>query len=125
MDTENNGEDRVRTNAIRVAFLLLTCVFVLALLGFLWLARETHDLAEENVRLGKANRALILDNQRQDKADIANSIRLCRQNLEGVRQIFKPFFPPPPVTPEVQERLTKFNNRVDGLKRGCARQLNK
>ena len=118
MNEEQNGDIQVRTNAIRVAFLLLTCVFVLALLGFLWLVRETHDL-------GRQNRALILENQRQDNDDVKNSILLCRRNIEGVRQIFLPFYPVPPRTEEQQASVDKFNDRVNLLKKNCAKQLNK
>ena len=118
MNEKQNGENHVRTNAIRVAFLLLTCVFVLTLLGFLWLVRETHDL-------GRQNRALILENQRQDRDDISNSILLCRRNIEGVRQIFLPFYPVPPRTEEQQAAVDKFNNRVDSLKKNCSKQLSK
>lgn len=123
MNTEGNGTeekplDIVNPNLIRISFILLTIVFCLTLIGFLWLVRETHDL-------GQQNRALILENQRQDKEDIENSILLCKRNIEGVRQIFLPFYPVPPRTEEQQASVDKFNNRVDTLKKNCSKQLNK
>lgn len=104
---------------IRVAFLLLTLVFVLSLLCFLWLFKSTHDLAEDTASLGRANHDLLIKSQKRDKQYREDSVVLCRKNIEGVRQVFKPFFPPKPLTLEQKAAITKFNRRVNLLKNGC------
>lgn len=126
MTTEGTTEKLIKEHKymnIRMSFILLTLVFCLTLVGFVWLLKETHDLAEETARLGVANRTLILENERQDKTDITNAIYLCRQNLEGVRRIFIPFFPKGKLTAQENDRISQFNRRINKLKDGCFEEL--
>jgi hypothetical protein len=103
---------------IRVAFMALTCVFLLTLMGFLWLLKETHDLAVDTRTLSEANIQRVRENRN-------NSIKSCKANIEGVRQIFKPFFPRTPTTLEQKKVIIKFNHRIDELKKNCKKQLSK
>lgn len=89
---------------VRVAFIALTCVFLVTLIGFLGLLKETHDLAVNTKK---------------------SSIVACQRNIEGVRQIFKPFFPSPPQNVEQRKIIAKFNKRVNYLKTECKKQSNK
>ena len=115
--------DEVGANTIRIAFILLTIVFVLSLFAFIFLLNRTQDLAQSTAQLGKINNSLITANTIRDRQDKENSIRRCRRNLEGVRLIFKPFFPKPPLTNEQTYRINLFNSRVNELKRGCSKNF--
>jgi hypothetical protein len=108
---------------IRVAFLLLTLVFVLSLIGFLWLLKSTHDLAEDTAKLGRVNRVLIFRSAEREKKDKENSITSCKRNIEGIRLVFRPFFPSPPLTLEERKIIRKFNSRINFLKNHCSKEF--
>lgn len=110
---------------IRVAFLLLTLIFVLSLIGFLWLLKSTHDLAEDNAALGKVNSVLILESAKREKEDRENAINSCRRNIEGIRLVFKPLFPSPPQTLEQRVIIGKFNSRINFLKNRCSQEFSR
>lgn len=64
--------------------------------------------------------AYALRENRQRISDI-RSVRIvsCHQTYEGVREIFRPFFPPAPRTVKQQRDLDKFNRTIDQLKTRC------
>lgn len=69
-----------------------------------------------------ASHALIIENQ-QRIADIQKSrVASCEQTYEGIRQVFKPFFPPPPRSAAQQADLDKFNRTIAKRKAQCVKQ---
>lgn len=53
----------------------------------------------------------------------ASRIESCRHTYEGIREVFRPFFPPRGHrTKRQRHQVTKFNHQVDRLKRGCVAQ---
>ncbi len=115
---------------VRLAFIALTCVFIVTLIGFLFLLDRTHTLAETAKDLSiktavnqKINRRLIILNAKRDQKDRVTYVSICRKNIEGVRLIFKPFFPSPPATLQQRKTINKFNDRVNTLKNRCKKQL--
>ena len=49
-------------------------------------------------------------------------IQSCKLTYEGVRRVFQPFIPNHATGPE-RERVRKFNDRIDELKRDCKNQI--
>ena len=65
---------------------------------------------------------LIVHLNNERIADINKSrLESCQRTYEGVRQVFRVFFPDDPKGEQAQD-IHKFNRRVDALKRGCERQ---
>ena len=81
---------------IKVAFIAVTLLFFLTLAGFAWVINDIQNSRESS----------------------------CRQTYNGIREVFRPFFPEPPRTKEQQADLDKFNNTIDRLMSGCSKQIN-
>lgn len=75
---------------------------------------ESHDRAAENRALAVENRTRIHDIQ---DARLSS----CRQTYEGIREVFKPFFPANP-NPAQRKDLYTFNTTINGLKANCVNQ---
>jgi hypothetical protein len=59
----------------------------------------------------------------QRVGDIQKSrVASCQQTYEGIREVFRPFFPPRPRSKEQQANLDKFNRIVDRRKANCTKQ---
>lgn len=133
--SENDTEVTIGLSSyvtIRLAFIALTAIFVATLIGFAYLLDETRDLSRQTraltiqtAQLGVNNRRLIFENAERDRLYRINAVIVCKENIEGVRQIFRPFFPNPPKTLRQTEILEKFNGRVNLLKNNCSKKLQK
>lgn len=84
-------------------------------------ATEARSLGVENRnrivdidRLGQENKNRIVDIQEARQAS-------CETTYEGIRKVFRPFFPADP-TPAEQKNLDKFNRTVDDLISDCPQQ---
>lgn len=102
------GEPR-SWNPIVGAFIIMTLLFLGTLAGFAWVVTNVGDLAKEN-----DNRITDIQTSRLES---------CISTYEGIREVFKPFFPPPPRTKQQQADLDKFNKTINDLKLKCRKQV--
>lgn len=114
--------DKLRMAPIVWAFVCLTFIFFGTLAGFAYVINGLNDnshqlriLVHENQRLVKENENRINDIQQA-------RIESCAKTYSSVGEVFKPFFPKPPLTPAQKERLDTFNETIRILRAGCARQ---
>lgn len=121
----------MREKKISVSFIILTIVFFLILLLFTWILHDVQDnqthieaLAKDNASLAKTNRILIRENHARLVEIQDSRVESCKKTYEGISNVFKPFFPPPPQTAEQKAQLEKFNTTVAKLKNGCSKQVN-
>lgn len=106
---------QVELKKIKIAFGILTLIFFAILIGFAWVVSDIHRISEQNQVLIEENNARVTEIQESRTSS-------CRQTYEGIRQVFKPFFPPPPRTKEQQDSLDLFNETIDGFVAGCTEQ---
>lgn len=83
---------------IRRAFIILTIIFFLILCGFAAVALANRHRVDE-----------IQDSR----------VKSCQTTYDGIREVFTPFFPDPPRTPEQIDNLNKFNDTIDKLRNRC------
>jgi hypothetical protein len=95
----------------------MTLVFFLISAGFAWIVSDVKDISKDTVHLVAENQKRIAEIE-----DIQSDV--CRTTYEGIRFVFRPFFPPPPRSKEEQAQVDKFNNRIDRLKTRCLAQTN-
>lgn len=114
--------DRIRVAPIVLAFIILAIIFFSTLIGFAWVIHDVNTnskqvalLVEDNRKLTKANNDRIADIQQA-------RIESCQTTYAGIKEVFKPFFPPPPRTEEQQKDLNTFNETIRVLQAGCAQQ---
>lgn len=114
--------DVVRTKPIVLAFIVLALIFFGTLVGFAWVINNVNNnsiqltgLVADNRRLVKANNDRIADIQKA-------RIESCQQTYGAIGEVFKPFFPPPPRTPEQQKNLDTLNETINVLQKGCSQQ---
>jgi hypothetical protein len=93
---------RLRERLLLIWLVLFTALTFYAL-------RESSELADEN-----RNRIVEIQLARASS---------CRQTYEGVREVFRPLFPPQP-DEQTQDRLDTFNQTIDDLKAACVKQTN-
>jgi hypothetical protein len=84
--------------------------------------RRDHTQAVEAARLAGETSRLALANEDRIEEIQESRVISCKRTYEGIREVFGPFFPPPPRTKEEQTNLNKFNNRIDDLKSRCSKQ---
>lgn len=111
---------------IKTAFAIITLIFFFTLAGFAWLVEDISDNSDQLTVLVAENQKRIADIQRVNQRRIqdiqATRIESCQKTYAGIREVFKPFFPPPPRTQEQQDNLDKFNETIRTLQKGCAQQ---
>lgn len=94
---------------ITTVFLIMTLLFLSTLAGFAWVVSNVSDLSKEN---------------RNRIEDIQNSrLESCKTTYEGIREVFKPFFPAEPRSVKEQRQLDKFNTKITELKLKCVNQV--
>jgi len=107
--------DAWRMRPIRIAFIVLTIVFFAILLGFSWVIHDVKHNSGSIKTLVSENSTRIGDIQR-------SRIESCQKTYEGIREVFKPFFPNPPRTQKQIDNLEKFNTTINTLKKACDKQ---
>lgn len=111
---------------IKAAFAIITLIFFLTLAGFAWLVNDISDNSDQLTVLVAENQKRIAEIQRVNRnriADIQSTrIESCEKTYAGIKEVFRPFFPQPPRTPEQQANLDKFNETIRILQQGCAHQ---
>lgn len=85
---------------------------------------SNRHLITENKRLTSENNQRIQDIKANQRRIQLSRLHSCRQNYEGIRRVFQPFFPPKKsTTPKQLSDLMKFNNTIDRLKHRCIKQV--
>lgn len=92
---------RAAKNRITVSFLIIIVLSVLILTGFGFSVRENQK------RIDDIQKSRVLS---------------CRQNYDGIQEVFTQFFPPVPRTAKQQADIDKFNNTISRLKKNCIKQ---
>lgn len=110
------------SQAIKSSFVILTLIFFLILCGFAWLVHDIGEVSQENKRLATANKLLLVENTNRITDIQKSRTESCQRTYEGIREVLRPFFPPPPRTETQQANLDKFNDKVDELKTNCTKQ---
>lgn len=81
-----------------------------------WALVRLQDVSDRNRELIRANQARTAEIQ---EARLSS----CRQTYEGIREVFRPFFPPAAHrTAEQRRDVRKFNQTIDRRKAQCGRQ---
>lgn len=106
MPEKKNNENSI---TVMVVFLIMTLLFLSTLAGFAWVVSDVRQLSKEN-----KNR--IEDIQR-------SRLESCKTTYEGIREVFKPFFPKEPRTQKQQDALDLFNKKIIELQLKCVRQV--
>lgn len=114
------NERRRRTDAwfirpVKLSFIILTIIFFVVLLGF---GKLLVDVRNNSHRID----GLVAQNSFRIKEIQKSRIESCKRTYLGVREVFLPFFPPPPRTNKEQANLDKFNRNVHKLVAACAKQ---
>lgn len=128
MGTVSEQQKQQKRNwlTVKVVFVLMTVIFFLTVAGFSWVITEEKKLIRNYTELivekEKVHAKLVRENQQRIKDIQASRTSSCRRTYEGIREVFKPFFPPKPRTGKEQEDLDKFNDTINRLKRGCTKQ---
>jgi hypothetical protein len=81
--------------SIRNAFIIITAVFFLTLLGFAWVIIQLQESRESS----------------------------CKTTYNGIHDVFLPFFPPQPRTTKQQEDIDKFEAKIVELRTECEEQV--
>lgn len=100
---------------VKVAFLIITLIFFLTVAGFAWIVTDVGNNSEQVRTLIHENNERIEDIQESRTAS-------CRDTYSGIYEVFRPFFPPVPRTPEQDANLEKFNDTIERLREGCTKQ---
>lgn len=108
-----------KNNDVPKAFVLLTLLFFLTLGLFAWLLHDVRDLSQKNAKVSKATARLSIENSKRISEIQASRIESCQTTYEGVRKVFRPFFPK---DPKQKALIVKFNSVIDGLVAGCESQ---
>lgn len=107
--------DAWRLKPVVIAFIVLTLLFLAVLIGF---AVVVTDVKTNSNQI----RTLVISNNNLIKEIQKSRIESCQRTYEGVREVFRPLFPPPPRTKEQSRSLKLFNETIDDLKQGCITQ---
>lgn len=112
-----------RMQKVEIAFIIMVALFFIILGGFAWVVIDVQHISNKNKTLVTKSDDLSRENQKRI-ADIQRSrIESCRENYEGIRRVFKPFFPPEPRNHLQVEMLDKFNGTINDLKTKCEKQV--
>lgn len=103
------------SRAVKLAFIIVTSIFFLTLVGFSWIIHDVRANSNARIELVKQNRQRIKDIQE-------SRIASCQTTYNGIREVFRPFFPPVPRTPKQEADLNKFNSTIDKLIKQCKTQ---
>lgn len=103
------------------SFIALCAVFAILLSIMGCQQRQVRDLSDRSARLAEISAKLSQENA--DRISDIQSARAasCRRTYEGIREVFKPFFPPKPNARQKADQ-DKFNRTVDRLKANCNKQ---
>lgn len=110
-------------NRITATFVIMVVIVVAVLSGFGWVVSDVRDLTESNKNLAIANKNLLRENSNRINEIQTNRLAACIGTYEGIKQVFQPFFPPPPRSKIQQAQLDKFNKIVNRLKKGCKKKI--
>lgn len=108
VDKTDKKVKKIKSFPFVITIIIISIIFFVILVAFSWLVIKSQNLADEN-----KNRITDIQHSR---------IESCKQNYEGIKEVFKPFFPPPPRTQEQQDNLDKFNATILRLKNNCIKQ---
>jgi hypothetical protein len=107
--------DKWRAKPIKYSFIVLTVIFVIILIGF---AKVVHD-----VQRNSGNIKTLVHENAQRITDVQTSrVESCKTTYDGIRKVFKPFFPAHPTNKQQIENLEKFNTIINGLIKKCVIQ---
>jgi membrane-associated HD superfamily phosphohydrolase len=107
--------DKWVAKPVIVAFVIVTVIFLATLIGFAWVVTDVQHNGTHIQNLSVENKNRIKDIQ-------ISRIESCKKTYEGIREVFKPFFPKDPKTKRQIENLELFNTTIDNLKKGCEKQ---
>ncbi len=122
-----DGPKRRRTDGwlvrpIKLSFIILTVVFFLVLGGFAWVVHDVKTnsghirvLLVQNASLAHENSDRITDIQQ-------SRIESCERTYEGIREVFRPFFPKHPTNQRQIDNVETFNTTINNLKKACTKQ---
>lgn len=112
---KRRASDRVRLAPIVWAFIAITMIFFATCVGFAWVVHDVNDNSKQLAELVAENQDRIADIQ-------LARIESCEKTYEGIREVFSPFFPKPPLTKQQVDNLERFNTTIVTLKAGCVKQ---
>jgi len=116
------ASDRIHLAPIIWAFIALTLIFFGTVIGFAWIVHDVNDNSKQLTQLVAENRKLLKANDDRIK-DIQNArIESCEKTYAGIHEVFSEFFPPEPRTPEQLNDIERFNQTINRLQAGCAKQ---
>ena len=105
-----------RMQPIGLAFIALTALFVAVLIALVVFIIDVRSNSDQIENLGKENSNRITDIQ-------ASRVASCKETYEAIRDvILETFVPEPPLPPELQARIVKFNTTIDTYQQGCGAQ---
>lgn len=112
----------LRNRSIEIAFTLVTLLFFTTLLSLAWVINDVRDNTNSRIVLEQENRKLAQENRNRIKDIQESRLKSCQTTYSGIREVFKPFFPPVPRTAEQQKDLDKFNSTINRLILRCETQ---
>jgi hypothetical protein len=104
-----------RARRISAAFVVLTLIFLAVLIGF---GIVIHNVQNNSSKI----KGLVVENTNRIHDIQRSRVESCQRTYEGIRQVFKPFFPDPPRTQKQIDDLEKFNTLINKLKNKCDQQ---
>jgi hypothetical protein len=106
--------------SIEIVFITIVLIFFGTLVGFAWVVDDIREVAAQNAKLVRQSEALIQQNQNRIDDIQNNRIRFCQKVYTAIGEVFEPFVPPPELrTPEQQENILAFNERISTLTNEC------
>lgn len=118
---DRSGELRVPL-PIKIAFGVITVLFFIILLAFMFVINDVRDISNKNTTLLVRQEVLTRENQARITEIQASRIGSCKETYAGIRKVFLPFFPEKPRSKKQQADIDKFNVTIDTLRAGCGTQ---
>lgn len=100
---------------IIISFVIVTVIFFAVLLGF---GKVISDVSNNSGRID----GLVAQNTARIKEIQKSRLESCKRTYNGIREVFIPFFPPPPRTHKQKADLKKFNTTINRLVKACVKQ---
>jgi hypothetical protein len=114
--------DAWRLKPIKMAFIILTLIFFAVLVGFGKVIVDVKHNSNEVKAVSLTTALLVRENSQRIKEIQKSRVDSCKRTYNGIREVFLPFFPPPPRTPQQIDNLEKFNTTINNLAKACIKQ---
>jgi hypothetical protein len=110
--------------SVKIAFVILTLVFFLTVVGFMKVVIDVRNLSEDSIKQGKNYIRLTKENKRLINEIQKSRISSCKKTYDGIKEVVHvSFFRNRPLTEERKIFLIKFDKIITDFKKGCTTHI--